>query len=91
MSFSCGGFYLILQQDVIPTGQSQSIQNQAILALKMQPFVVKKRYISKCITKNHLGDPDFTALEYVPLPRIHHRSAMDGMNQLLALAPKLPF
>ncbi|MFD3249257.1 hypothetical protein [Rahnella aquatilis] len=90
-SFSSGGFYLILQQDVIPSCHSQSIKNQAILALKMPLFGVKNRYVSKYITKNHLGDPDFAALEYAPLPRIHSRSAMDRMNQLLALVPKLPF
>jgi hypothetical protein len=48
--------------------QTQRIQNQTLFALKMQHFVVKNRYISKCITKNHLGDPDFAALEYAPLP-----------------------
>jgi hypothetical protein len=64
----CGGFYLILQQDVIPSRHSQDIKNRAVSALKIQPFVVKNRYVSKYITKNHLGVQDFAALEYPPLP-----------------------
>ncbi|MCX2945175.1 hypothetical protein ORG37_19010 [Rahnella perminowiae] len=90
-SFSSGGFYLILQQDVTPSRHSENIKNPVLFALKMLPFVVKYRYISKYITKNHLGERDFAALEYAPLPRIHYRSATDRMNQLLALVPKLFF
>jgi hypothetical protein len=54
----------------------------------MLRFASKNRYISKCITKNHLGDPDFAALEYAPLPEFM-ASAKKEMNQLLAFAPKL--
>ncbi|MEL3933643.1 hypothetical protein, partial [Aeromonas enteropelogenes] len=67
---------------------SHCIQKPVLLALKMRHFVVKKRYISKCITKNYLGDPDFAALEYAPLPEFM-ASAKNAMNQLLAFVPKL--